>query len=135
MGSQWVRGKSSGRIFCRSEHVCRMSWPTIRSGRRHQQSQLFESGQKRCCLPPKLSSRDKFCCIQSARRCCQGRCKRSYRHGPLPEMPRQQLYGSRFGTELYWLSQIDYPFNKCPRSEEQTSELQSPCNLVCRLLL
>src|SRR5256885_15274115 len=24
---------------------------------------------------------------------------------------------------------------KCPRSEEHTSELQSPCNLVCRLLL
>src|SRR5688500_19095426 len=23
----------------------------------------------------------------------------------------------------------------CPRSEEHTSELQSPCNLVCRLLL
>src|SRR2546426_3438752 len=26
-------------------------------------------------------------------------------------------------------------FNHCPRSEEHTSELQSPCNLVCRLLL
>src|SRR2546426_8108271 len=25
--------------------------------------------------------------------------------------------------------------NFCPRSEEHTSELQSPCNLVCRLLL
>src|SRR3989454_12852437 len=25
--------------------------------------------------------------------------------------------------------------NKYPRSEEHTSELQSPCNLVCRLLL
>src|SRR5256885_9480451 len=24
---------------------------------------------------------------------------------------------------------------RCPRSEEHTSELQSPCNLVCRLLL
>src|SRR5205807_7748652 len=23
----------------------------------------------------------------------------------------------------------------CPRSEEHTSELQSPCNLICRLLL
>src|SRR5256885_13072191 len=23
----------------------------------------------------------------------------------------------------------------CPRSEEHTSELQSPCNIVCRLLL
>src|SRR5256885_5278824 len=26
-------------------------------------------------------------------------------------------------------------FCRCPRSEEHTSELQSPCNLVCRLLL
>src|SRR2546426_9359837 len=26
-------------------------------------------------------------------------------------------------------------FNFSPRSEEHTSELQSPCNLVCRLLL
>src|SRR5256885_8916593 len=24
---------------------------------------------------------------------------------------------------------------RCPRSEEHTSELQSPCNIVCRLLL
>src|ERR1022692_5064646 len=27
------------------------------------------------------------------------------------------------------------PGKPCPRSEEHTSELQSPCNLVCRLLL
>src|SRR3989454_9008644 len=27
------------------------------------------------------------------------------------------------------------PFYKAGRSEEHTSELQSPCNLVCRLLL
>src|SRR2546426_5239044 len=26
-------------------------------------------------------------------------------------------------------------FRRVPRSEEHTSELQSPCNLVCRLLL
>src|SRR5688500_19910495 len=26
-------------------------------------------------------------------------------------------------------------FDRMPRSEEHTSELQSPCNLVCRLLL
>src|SRR5256885_6754641 len=28
-----------------------------------------------------------------------------------------------------------HPANDCCRSEEHTSELQSPCNLVCRLLL
>src|SRR2546426_2488393 len=29
----------------------------------------------------------------------------------------------------------DRPSTSVPRSEEHTSELQSPCNLVCRLLL
>src|SRR5256885_7326778 len=29
----------------------------------------------------------------------------------------------------------DRPQNERPRSEEHTSELQSPCNIVCRLLL
>src|SRR5205807_7474955 len=29
----------------------------------------------------------------------------------------------------------DYSLFESPRSEEHTSELQSPCNLVCRLLL
>src|SRR5205807_9010539 len=35
-------------------------------------------------------------------------------------------------------SQTSFPFDTFPgtiRSEEHTSELQSPCNLVCRLLL
>src|SRR5256885_8689798 len=32
-----------------------------------------------------------------------------------------------------WKSDITVP--TCRRSEEHTSELQSPCNLVCRLLL
>src|SRR5256885_12945396 len=31
--------------------------------------------------------------------------------------------------------QVWYPGQECGRSEEHTSELQSPCNLVCRLLL
>src|SRR5256885_5058284 len=30
---------------------------------------------------------------------------------------------------------IEVLVGKCERSEEHTSELQSPCNLVCRLLL
>src|SRR5256885_2968406 len=30
---------------------------------------------------------------------------------------------------------VKLPTMHCPRSEEHTSELQSPCNLVCRLLL
>src|SRR5256885_2662961 len=36
--------------------------------------------------------------------------------------------------DLYMLNQLCIPGIK-PRSEEHTSELQSPCNLVCRLLL
>src|SRR5256885_12019678 len=32
-------------------------------------------------------------------------------------------------------SPISQSFRTCVRSEEHTSELQSPCNLVCRLLL
>src|SRR5256885_13270460 len=38
-----------------------------------------------------------------------------------------------------WLERVLTPFqaqrSTRPRSEEHTSELQSPCNLVCRLLL
>src|SRR5256885_9129977 len=38
-------------------------------------------------------------------------------------------------TEFYLLLQFDHYFFVYKRSEEHTSELQSPCNLVCRLLL
>src|SRR3989454_5465302 len=38
------------------------------------------------------------------------------------------------GTEAEPL-QLAHPTGRIPRSEEHTSELQSPCNLVCRLLL
>src|SRR5205807_4614159 len=37
-----------------------------------------------------------------------------------PAIPKKRIFPYRFGP---------------PRSEEHTSELQSPCNLVCRLLL
>src|ERR1039457_5186104 len=38
-----------------------------------------------------------------------------------------------FRADLYYRLHV-FPVN-VPRSEEHTSELQSPCNLVCRLLL
>src|SRR5256885_13272666 len=38
-----------------------------------------------------------------------------------------------FGTPDHHSPVIAFPL--CARSEEHTSELQSPCNLVCRLLL
>src|SRR3989454_3828100 len=33
------------------------------------------------------------------------------------------------------VARVDRVLTVCARSEEHTSELQSPCNLVCRLLL
>src|SRR5256885_6961822 len=39
------------------------------------------------------------------------------------------------GTYAQLSRRPDGAFNKLMRSEEHTSELQSPCNLVCRLLL
>src|SRR5205807_3957801 len=46
----------------------------------------------------------------------------------------------RLNVNSYWLlqslsSKSAMPAEKYSRSEEHTSELQSPCNLVCRLLL
>src|SRR3989454_6677376 len=43
------------------------------------------------------------------------------------EINEYLIHPSHFGLELYDRRAI--------RSEEHTSELQSPCNLVCRLLL
>src|SRR5256885_11492133 len=39
------------------------------------------------------------------------------------------------GNAQVWYADIGAVPNVPPRSEEHTSELQSPCNLVCRLLL
>ena len=57
----------------------------------------------------------------------------------LAQMPRVQATMQWAGVA--WLSYLSWQIfsapaaNICPRSEEHTSELQSPCNLVCRLLL
>src|SRR2546426_6340316 len=48
------------------------------------------------------------------------------RGGIEPEQPRRLGEAPRFRSPHQKLD---------PRSEEHTSELQSPCNLVCRLLL
>src|SRR5256885_5599048 len=45
-----------------------------------------------------------------------------------------QLRAAR-GRSLARKRQLGGPGGRLPRSEEHTSELQSPCNLVCRLLL
>src|SRR2546426_5919646 len=60
--------------------------------------------------------------------------------------PRSTLfpYTTLFRSELGMMLQPEFPFAyrwdlpttpEAKRSEEHTSELQSPCNLVCRLLL
>src|SRR5256885_10247573 len=41
----------------------------------------------------------------------------------------------QFVQIAFRLNEIPGSFLTCSRSEEHTSELQSPCNLVCRLLL
>src|SRR6266705_5918439 len=50
--------------------------------------------------------------------------------------PYTTLFRSRSGSIRRWISRISIsPFLPRPRSEEHTSELQSPYDLVCRLLL
>src|SRR2546426_6196904 len=56
--------------------------------------------------------------------------------------PRQNVFVGRIGLEGHidgWYVQPLLPtpraYGGAVRSEEHTSELQSPCNLVCRLLL
>src|SRR5256885_13207217 len=44
--------------------------------------------------------------------------------------PRVRMY-----LPSKWMGRICDASRNWPRSEEHTSELQSPCNLVCRLLL
>src|SRR5256885_3600145 len=50
---------------------------------------------------------------------------------PAPPPMRSPPPASAASCRTCWLP----PWRPWPRSEEHTSELQSPCNLVCRLLL
>src|SRR5256885_13087061 len=51
-------------------------------------------------------------------------------HPPLVGVPETEYLKAWFLLEVFGLRHSDEG-----RSEEHTSELQSPCNLVCRLLL
>src|SRR5256885_12963090 len=55
-------------------------------------------------------------------------------HDALPISPDARR-GNHRGSRPAPAIQAVPPFPRAPRSEEHTSELQSPCNLVCRLLL
>src|SRR3989454_3966934 len=52
--------------------------------------------------------------------------------GPTGCQALDQLIGSSIGV---FNAELRFPLTRSVRSEEHTSELQSPCNLVCRLLL
>src|SRR5256885_7256765 len=52
--------------------------------------------------------------------------------GAVPRAPARRRGARRSETNILWTSEFTALF---ARSEEHTSELQSPCNLVCRLLL
>src|SRR2546426_4440459 len=59
-------------------------------------------------------------------------------HDALPICSSVQRYSSCRRPGLFWGSRSvheDSSNIRSSRSEEHTSELQSPCNLVCRLLL
>src|SRR5256885_9120794 len=59
-------------------------------------------------------------------------------HSAIARMSSSDTYGTctKNGSSLPSMSTMTCPWsNALIRSEEHTSELQSPCNLVCRLLL
>src|SRR5256885_13228462 len=57
--------------------------------------------------------------------------------GPLQGHATGEVVPTEGHTPVLLENRALQPFDKAvgPRSEEHTSELQSPCNLVCRLLL
>src|SRR2546426_6331148 len=62
-----------------------------------------------------------------------------FRSEPSSALRRQQIDDVELSDELFELTETRSPHFELVevalRSEEHTSELQSPCNLVCRLLL
>src|SRR6266850_2907692 len=57
------------------------------------------------------------------------------RRRPGPRTAHQRLYRGTPGAYRRVADRAEHPRRHGCRSEEHTSELQSPCNLVCRLLL
>src|SRR5205807_3247134 len=94
------------------------------------------TGVQTCALP--ISSSGERCICSASRLICKARSHfgsiarrfASVRQGfnaPPPKHPRVMI--------PYWRSDtLSKTPSSASRSEEHTSELQSPCNLVCRLL-
>src|SRR5688500_48246 len=62
----------------------------------------------------------------------------SFPWADVPGYVAAQMSGAFMGAVLVWLTYLLHwrvTEDAAARSEEHTSELQSPCNLVCRLLL
>src|SRR3989454_3727726 len=53
--------------------------------------------------------------------------------GHLPKIGETLWYVASWREQ--WVALLSFSASALKRSEEHTSELQSPCNLVCRLLL
>src|SRR5688500_19387852 len=64
-----------------------------------------------------------------------GRGTKDGSHWPNDDRPGQRVQSSLFGHRKADGSGLVAPPSGGSGSEEHTSELQSPCNLVCRLLL
>src|SRR5205807_8372305 len=57
------------------------------------------------------------------------------KHKGSPDLFYDDLVSRLFANHLHLATNNTITFARRGRSEEHTSELQSPCNLVCRLLL
>src|SRR2546426_3430091 len=55
--------------------------------------------------------------------------------GSMARRPDLERFATEYGLTFITVAQLVAYRLKHERSEEHTSELQSPCNLVCRLLL
>src|SRR6266446_6385396 len=91
-------------------------------------------GQRVRCVDRRSSS---VTCSRTARHCP---CSRSSHPRTSSALPGHTTFSrERAPSPNEWSSTMDHQKPRChvshARSEEHTSELQSPCNLVCRLLL
>src|SRR5688500_20075655 len=54
---------------------------------------------------------------------------------PIYEPGLDEIVRQTLGENLFFSTEVNRHISEADRSEEHASELESPCNLVCRLLL